>query len=76
MPKQIEHIHKYIHRIYISGEILEKKRTKRNNLMISVDYVEKKALQIESFVTGVFCCNSLSLLNCYACYGLKSGNRG
>jgi len=77
MPQQqVEHISKNMCRFYSPGVFPKKNRTKRNYLMISGTYVEKKALQIGSFVTGVFCCNSPSLLNCYALYGLKSGNGG
>jgi len=76
LKRQAEYIRKNLNLIYLTSTIPKKNRTNRNNLMISGGYVGKKALQIEAFVTGVFCCKPPSLLNCYACYGLKSGNRG
>jgi len=72
--QQTEYISKNMCRFYFPGVFLKKQRTKRNNLMISIACVKKKALQLGLFVTGVFCRKLLSLLKCYGCYGLKSGN--
>ena len=67
---------KNMFRFYPEGVFPKKKRTKRNNPMISISYPQKKALQNSLFVTGVFRRNLPSLLICYGCNGFESGNRG
>ena len=63
-------------RFYPEGVFPGKKRTKRNNPMISISHPQKKALQNSLFVTGVFCRNLPSLLICYGCNGFFPGIGG